>query len=310
MCGLRFEKEITGLLLIDPYNDFVSEGGKLWDRIKGVAEANACVPNMLQLLNAARKGGVRVFYAMHHRYRPGDYQTWKYIAPIQKAAWSRKTFEYGTWGGEFRAEFAPRPGDVVAQEHWGSSGFANTDLDLQLKRHGIHKLIVIGLLAHTCLESTVRYGTELGYDVTVVKDATASFTDEQMHAALQINLPNYASAIVTTKEVIEALSSLRHFERNLTCRTKKSSVCFRSSFYRSTRTRSYRLFGKISCRRVQTKVSRSTTRPRERTTPTRFYSSRFLLRKTRTMPTSDRSMQKGPSRLFKASSRRNLFVQS
>ena len=207
MANLNFDKEITALLVIDPYNDFVSEGGKLWDRVKGVAGANACVPHMLQLVTAARSVGVRVFYAMHHRYRPGDYETWKYIAPIQKAAWSRKTFEYGTWGGEFRTEFAPQPGDIVAQEHWGSSGFANTDLDLQLKKHCIHKLIVIGLLAHTCLESTVRYGMELGYDVTVVKDATASFTDEQMHAALEVNLPNYATAIVTREEALESLSS-------------------------------------------------------------------------------------------------------
>jgi hypothetical protein len=64
---------------------------------------------------------------------------WKYLAPIQKSAWSRKTFEYGTWGGEFRAEFAPQPGDIVAHEHWCSSGFANTDLDLQLKRYGIQE---------------------------------------------------------------------------------------------------------------------------------------------------------------------------
>jgi nicotinamidase-related amidase len=63
---------------------------------------------------------------------PGDYETGKYIARIQKAAWSRKTFEYGTWGGEIRSEFEPQPGDIVAHERWGSSGFANTDLDLQL----------------------------------------------------------------------------------------------------------------------------------------------------------------------------------
>ena len=117
----------------------------------------------------ARKAELRVFYALHHRYRPGDYETWKYIAPIQKAAWSRKAFEYGTWGGEIRREFEPQPGEIVAQEHWGSSGFANTDLDLQLKRHGIHQLIVIGLIAHTCVEATVRYAAELGYEVTVVK---------------------------------------------------------------------------------------------------------------------------------------------
>src|SRR5215469_3765656 len=81
--------------------------------------------------------------------RPGDYETWKYVAPVQRAAWRHKAFEYGTWGGEFRVEFAPAPGEIVAQEHWCSSGFANTDLDLQLKKHGIHKLIVIGLIAHT-----------------------------------------------------------------------------------------------------------------------------------------------------------------
>ena len=202
-CG----KGITALLVIDPYNDFISEGGKLWPRIKAVAEANNCVPNMLQILDLARKAKLPIFFAMHHRYRPGDYETWDYIAPIQKAAWTQKTFEYGTWGGEFRAEFAPKPDEIVVQEHWCSSGFASTDLDLQLKRHGIHKLIVIGLVAHTCIEATVRYAAELGYDVTVVKDATADYSDEMMHAALDINIPNYASAVLTTNEIMDLLPS-------------------------------------------------------------------------------------------------------
>src|SRR5262249_28624360 len=65
---------------IDPYNDFISEGGKIWPRIKAVAEANNCVPHMQQVLNAARKAKLLIFFAMHHRYRPGDYETWTYIA--------------------------------------------------------------------------------------------------------------------------------------------------------------------------------------------------------------------------------------
>jgi nicotinamidase-related amidase len=203
---LTYNKEITALLVIDPYNDFISEGGKIWDRIKAVAEANHCVANMLQVLNAARRAKLRVFYAMHRRYRPGDYENWKYIAPIQRAAWTRKSFEYGTWGGEFRSEFQPEPGEIVVAEHWCSSGFANTDLDLQLKRYGIHQLIVIGLIAHTCVEATVRFAAELGYEVTVIRDATADYSDEMMHAALDINLPNYANAIVTTTEIVDAIS--------------------------------------------------------------------------------------------------------
>jgi len=54
MANLKFDKEITAPLVIDPYNDFISEGGKFWDRMKTVAEANDCVPNMLRVLNAAR----------------------------------------------------------------------------------------------------------------------------------------------------------------------------------------------------------------------------------------------------------------
>ncbi|OBK26222.1 isochorismatase family cysteine hydrolase [Mycobacterium asiaticum] len=204
---MTYPANTTGLLVIDPYNDFISPGGKVWERLQGVLEANDCVAHMKQVLDAAHAAQVRVFYALHRRYRPGDYESWQYVAPVQRAAWSRRTFEYGTWGGELRPGFEPQPGDIVADEHWCSSGFANTDLDLQLKRHGIHRLIAIGLIAHTCLEATVRFAAELGYDVTVVKDATASYSDVEMHAALEVNLPNYASAILTAAEVTAALKA-------------------------------------------------------------------------------------------------------
>lgn len=208
MTDLTFDKSITALLVIDPYNDFISEGGKVWDRLKAVADANRCVPNMLQVLTTARQANLRIFYALHRRYRPGDYETWKYIAPIQKRGWFHKVFEYGTWGGEIRSEFKPQPGDIVVQEHWCSSGFANTDLDLLLKKHSIHQVIVIGLIAHTCVESTVRFAAELGFDVTVVKDAVADYSDVEMRATFDVNLPNYASAIVTTNEIVEVIRSL------------------------------------------------------------------------------------------------------
>ena len=204
-----YRADSTALLLIDPYNDFISVGGKVWPRISAVAEANHCIEHMLEVLRAARKAGLRVFYALHRRYRPGDYESWKSIAPIQKSALTSKAFEYGTWGGEIRPEFEPQPGDVVASEHWCSSGFANTDLDLLLKRHGIQRVIVIGLIAHTCVEATVRFAAELGYEVTMVRDATADYSDEHMRAALDVNIPSYASVIVSASEVIERLASLQ-----------------------------------------------------------------------------------------------------
>jgi ureidoacrylate peracid hydrolase len=208
MADVTFRLDRTGLLVVDPYNDFISEGGKLWPRVREVVEANGCVPHMLEILVAARAAGVRIFFAPHRRWRPGDYETWKFCAPIQEAAARSKVFADGSWGGTFRDEFTPQPGEVVASEHWCSSAFANTDLDLQLKKHGIHQLIVIGLRANTCIDSTVRYAAELGYEVTLVKDAIGSFSWDEMKATLELNAPNYARAMCSTKELIVSLENI------------------------------------------------------------------------------------------------------
>jgi nicotinamidase-related amidase len=76
----RHGQDATALLVIDSYNDFISEGGKVWNRLKAVAEADSCVPHMLEVLHAARRAGLRVFYSLRRRYRPGDYETWTSMA--------------------------------------------------------------------------------------------------------------------------------------------------------------------------------------------------------------------------------------
>ena len=150
---LTYEPELTGLLIVDPYNDFLSEGGKLYELSRSTLEAHNVVEHMRQVLAAARAGGVQVFIAPHHRWREGDQHShWKTMPPIQAAAAKGHVFADGTWGGSFHSDFEPRPGEVVAQEHWLSSGFANTDLDLQLKKHGVRKVIVIGMRTNTCIE--------------------------------------------------------------------------------------------------------------------------------------------------------------
>jgi nicotinamidase-related amidase len=98
-----------------------------------------------------------------------------------------------------------QPGDTVATEHWASSGFPNTDLDHQLKRNGKEKIILVGLLANTCLEATGRIGMELGYHVTLVRDATSARSHEAPHAALNIDGPTFAHEILTTAEVVSAI---------------------------------------------------------------------------------------------------------
>ena len=109
------------------------------------------------------------------------------------------------WGGDWHPDLVPHPGDVVVQQHWGQNGFANTDLDLQLKQRRIEVIIVAGMVANTCVEATARCGAELGYHVTLVRDATAAFSSEAMRAAHEINGPTFAHAVLTANEVIAAL---------------------------------------------------------------------------------------------------------
>jgi nicotinamidase-related amidase len=195
----------TGLLLVDPYNDLLSDGGKLWPQAKAVAEAVNLLTHLRALVEAAHRTGIVVFYVPHRRWREGDYDGWRHPGPWQTLTDRETIFGEGMWGGDWHPELAPQPGDLVIQEHWGQNGFANTDLDLQLKQRSIEKIILAGMMANTCIEATARYGAELGYHVTLVRDATAAFSSEAMHAAHEINGPAFAHAILTTDAVIAAL---------------------------------------------------------------------------------------------------------
>ena len=205
MALYNYASNRTGLLLVDPYNDILSDGGKLWPQAKEVAEAVNLLTHLRALVEAARRAGTVVFYVPHRRWREGDFDGWRHPGPWQTLTDRETIFGEGMWGGDWHSELAPQPGDVVIQEHWGQNGFANTDLDLQLKQRSIEKIIVVGMLANTCVEATARGGAELGYHVTLVRDATAAFSPEAMHAVHEINGPTFAHAILTTDAVIAGL---------------------------------------------------------------------------------------------------------
>jgi nicotinamidase-related amidase len=192
----------TALLVIDPYNDFMTEGGKLYEAIKPTADASGLFDNLRKIIPAARASAIQIFVLPHHRSHEGDFDGWQNMTPFQKQGVPLKAFEVGSWGGEFNPEFGPQKGDVVVHEHWAQSGFANTDLDAQLKQHGINNVILVGVIANSCIESTGRFAMELGYNVTLVRDAAAAFSHEGMHAAFEVNGPMYAHAILTSAELL------------------------------------------------------------------------------------------------------------
>ncbi len=202
---MPYPRDRTALLFVDPYNDFLSEGGKMWPLLAEVAAQVGLLDNLRAVTAAARQAGLPVFIVPHRRWQPGDFEAWDHPNPYQLASAQRQVFASGSWGGDWHPDFVPQPGDIVASEHWGSSGFANTNLDFLLKQKQITHVIVIGLLANTCIETTSKFAVELGYHVTLVTDATAAFSADRMQAAHELNGPTYAHAIVTTAELMAEL---------------------------------------------------------------------------------------------------------
>lgn len=109
----------TGVLVVDPYSDFLSEGGKLFPRGKSIIESVNLIEHMSAVLSVCGDRGIRVFYVPHHRPVEGDYTTWRFLSASQRGVREPRPSAKGPGGGEFRPDLAPCPADLVAAEHWG-----------------------------------------------------------------------------------------------------------------------------------------------------------------------------------------------
>src|SRR3984957_19939769 len=93
---LTYQPELTGLLIVDPYTEFLSEGGNLYDLSVSSLEVNNVFEHMRQVLAAARANGVQVFIAPHHRWRESDpYSHWKTMPPLPAPAAAGHLFAHG-----------------------------------------------------------------------------------------------------------------------------------------------------------------------------------------------------------------------
>ena len=193
------------LIIVDSYNDFLSEEGLTWPMLKLVAEENDLVDHLLSLAAAARAGGVRIAFAPHHRYREGSFSGRKYLSPTQHMQVTNESFAEGRFGGRFYPGLAPMAGDIVASEHMSSSGFTETDLHEQLAASRVSHILLAGCISNTCIEATARSGVDLGYHVTVVTDAIAAFSPADHDFAARITLPLIAHRTVTTAQAVAEL---------------------------------------------------------------------------------------------------------
>jgi nicotinamidase-related amidase len=205
MSSAANEPRATGLVLIDTVNDIFSENGKGYPLFKDEFARINVLENLTRLLAGARERRMPVFFCPMS-YTDEDFTTWRHLSGIHREMFEKRMFEAGSWGADFHPQLGPRPGEITIVPHKNIDVIANTDLDVQLRRHGVEYVAIGGMIGTLCVESTVRSAMEHGYHVTTFTDATAALGGEGAHREM---VQRYRMISHATLDVEEFLGAYR-----------------------------------------------------------------------------------------------------
>ncbi|MEX2658311.1 MAG: cysteine hydrolase [Acidimicrobiales bacterium] len=202
--GRTFAPATTALLVIDPVNDFLSEEGAAWELTKSTVTKHDVVGHLRQLIDGVTALGVPVLYGPM-AYTSDDYahQELHRRTGINRIMFEQKMFLAGSWGADFHPDLRPGSEEVVLQPHKGTDVF-QTDLPDHLERLGTDHLVIAGMTANLCVESTGRHAAERGYDVTFVRDAIGAENMPAYEASIRINFPLIGNAVMDTEDLLSA----------------------------------------------------------------------------------------------------------
>lgn len=205
--GVTFPRERTAVLVIDPVNDFLSEGGAAWDLTKATVKMHGVVKNLKRLIEGARQRRVPVLFGpmafTEEDYREKELHR---LSGISRIMYERKMFLAGSWGADFHPELRPQDGDIILQPH-KVTDVMQTDLPEHLKKLGTTHLVIAGMTANLCCESTGRHAAEMGYDVTYLSDAMGSENVPTYEAAVHLNFPLIGNAVMKVEEFLAAVDA-------------------------------------------------------------------------------------------------------
>jgi nicotinamidase-related amidase len=210
--GFTFD-ENTAIVITDPQNDFLSPDGVTWGVVGESVTANNTVDNIESLFKIAKEKNITVFVSPHYYYKHDH--NWQFEGALEalmhKITMFDRTGALTTEGFEGSgADWLDKYKDyingenvIVASPH-KLYGPESNDLALQLRKHGYSKIILAGMSANLCTESHMRELIENGFEVSVVKDATAAAILPGLNGyeAALVNFRMIASHVFTTEEVL------------------------------------------------------------------------------------------------------------
>jgi nicotinamidase-related amidase len=214
---MNIETSDTAVVFIDPQNDVLSEKGANWGAVGASVTENRTVENMERIFRAAKANGYEVFISPHYFYPTNS--GWKFNGPLEADELKTHSFArvgalnltgFANSGADWLDRFKPYIEDgktIIVSPHkvWGPQ---TNDLTLQLRKRRISKILLGGMLANICVESHLRDLLEQGFEVAVVKDATAGPRHPAWGDGYQAAMINYqflAHAVLSTDEAVERM---------------------------------------------------------------------------------------------------------
>jgi nicotinamidase-related amidase len=215
---MKLNLQRTALVVTDPQIDFLSPKGVTWGVVGESVQELKTVENIERLFVAAKKAGIAVAISPHYYY-PTD-KGWKFEGALEKlmhkigmfnrvSPYTMEGFEGS--GADFMPQYKKYILDgktIVASPHKVYGPEAN-DLVLQLRKNGVDQVILAGMSANLCVEAHLRELLEQGFEVAVVKDATAAarIPEGDGYLAAIINFRYMANAVWTTDDAVKNLGA-------------------------------------------------------------------------------------------------------
>ncbi len=214
---MEFQRSDTAVVFIDPQNDVLSENGSSWAAVGASVTENGTVENMERIFKAAKERGYDVFISPHYFY-PSD-SGWTFNGPLETEEARTGMFArsgpldltgFRDSGADWLERFKPYIEDgrtIVASPH-KVFGPQTNDLVLQLRKRGVDRIVLGGMLANMCVESHLREFLEQGFEVAVVRDATAGPRHPEWGDGYEAAIVNYrflAHAVPSTEEVLDRM---------------------------------------------------------------------------------------------------------
>lgn len=214
--GFRLDLSRAALVVTDPQIDFLSPAGATWEVFGGSVTDNDTVLHIGQLFEAAKAADITVAISPHYYYPSDD--AWQFGGPLERYMHSVGMFNrrgsltldgFADSGADFLPAYRDHilDGRTIITSPHKIVGPESNDLVLQLRKHGISQVILAGMAANLCVEGHMRELIEQGFEVVVVRDATAGprLPEGDGYLSALVNYRYLASATWTTAEAVSAL---------------------------------------------------------------------------------------------------------